>query len=63
MKYDDFVKKLSDSADDPRVKPFLGGGLKDGKPNDEKISFHLKTYSVQQLSPTQNEIDLDKSLN
>lgn len=62
MKYEDFVKELSDSASDPRIKPFLSGGLKDGKPMDEKIKFHHRTVKVSKLKPTQNEIDLDKSL-
>lgn len=61
-KYEDFVKKLGANASDPKVKALIDSGLKDGKPSDDKFTFSDKDLAVKDLVPTQNEVDIDKSL-
>jgi len=57
-----FVSQFKNVASDSKVKAILRAGLKDGKPDDEKNSFNLKTLSVDRLHPTQNEIGFNQSL-
>lgn len=61
-KYEQFVQKLGANAKDPKTKAFIDAGLKDGKPDDDKFSFSSKDIAVKDLIPTQNEVDIDKSL-
>lgn len=62
LDYEDFVKKLGKDADDPKLLAAIQAGKKDGKLNDERVSFVSKTIPVKKLHPTQNEIDVSKSL-
>lgn len=60
--YPKFVTDLSSIAADPKVKAVIDAGLTDGKPDDEKLAKSEISPPVTQLKPTQNEIDLGKSL-
>jgi len=60
--YDDFVEQLGILAEDPKIQAALSAGQKDGKFNDERIKFTRTSIAVRKLHPTQNEIDIDKSL-
>lgn len=60
--YEKFVQKLGSNAKDPKTKAFIDAGLKDGKPDDDKFKFSKKSIPVKKLIPTQNEVDIDKSL-
>lgn len=60
--YEEFVTKLKNWAGDPKVTEFLKSGLSDGVTSDEKFSVSKTSISCSQLIPTQNEIDLNKSL-
>lgn len=62
-KYEDFVSALDSNAGDPKVKAFIGAGKLDDDENDDKFKFSGKDIAVVNLVPTQNEIDIDKSLN
>lgn len=62
LDYEDFVKKLGEMADDPKLHAAIKAGLKDGDRKDEKVKFHEKSLPVKRLIPTQNEVDVDKSL-
>ena len=57
-----FVNKFKSIASDPKVQAILKAGLKDGNPNDEKLSYSKKTIPVYGLKPTQNEIGFDESI-
>lgn len=57
-----FVDKFKDIAGDPKIQAALKAGTTDGHPTDEKVQFSEKFISVKNLIPTQNIIDLDKSL-
>jgi hypothetical protein len=61
-KYEQFVQKLGDNAKDPKTRSFINAGLKDGYSDDDKFSFSSKDLAVKDLVPTQNEVDIDKSL-
>jgi len=62
LKYEDFVKALGAMADDPKLQAAIKAGNIDGKMSDEKVHFTRKALAVNRLRPTQNEIDIDKSL-
>jgi disulfide oxidoreductase YuzD len=62
LDYEDFVKKLGEMADDPKLHAAIKAGKRDGDVNDEKVKFHEKSLPVKKLTPTQNEVDVDKSL-
>lgn len=62
LPYEQFVDQFKNIAADPKVQAVLNYGLKDGAPNDEKVSINRIKANVKQLLPTQNEIDIDKSL-
>jgi len=47
---------------DPKVRHFLRQGTADGEPGDEEISVGSETPAVGGMIPTQNEIDLMKSI-
>ena len=61
-KYEQFVQKLGANASDPKTKAFIDAGLKDGKTEDDKFVFSNVSLAVKDLIPTQNEVDIDKSL-
>lgn len=58
----DFVTKFKDIAEDPKVQAVIKAGLKDGKVDDEKVSFTYKDIPVKNLHPTQNIIGQQESL-
>jgi hypothetical protein len=60
--YEKFVKELNKLADDPKVMTVLSSGLFDGKKKDEAFGMKVKDIPAKNLVPTQNEIDVDKSL-
>lgn len=59
--YDDYVDTLNKMLEDPKSKALLEDGF-GGKLGDTKLTFSYKEIPVSQLMPTQNEIDLNKSL-
>jgi len=61
-KYENFVTALAGNASDPKVKAFISAGQLDKDSDDDKFSFAEKPILVTDLRPTQNEIDVDKSL-
>ena len=61
--YQSFVNALGANIKDPKFLNFLKAGLKDGKQsNDDKVNFAEISPKCSDLKPTQNEIDIDKSL-
>ena len=62
-KYEAFVTTMSDDAGDEKVRAALKAGLNDGDIEDDKIAIKEVSVPVKNLRPTQNEIDIDKSLN
>ena len=62
LKYEDFVKELGDMANDDKIVAAIRAGKRDGKISDERIAFTKISIPVKKLHPTQNEIDVDKSL-
>ncbi len=62
-KYEAFVTTMSDDAGDEKVKAALKAGLNDGDIDDDKIAIKEVSIPVKKLRPTQNEIDIQKSLN
>lgn len=60
--YEEFVGKLGDLAQDPKVQAFLKSGKTDGDQSDDKFTATAKAIPVKELRPTQNEIDIDGSL-
>ena len=61
-KYKKFVTDLNDEAGDYKVQATLKAGLQDGEVDDDKIDIKEVSIAVKDLRPTQNEIDVDKSL-
>ena len=61
-KYESFVSLLGKSANDPKILALIKSGLADGDKGDDKISFSSTNIAAPKLKPTQNEIDIDKSL-
>lgn len=62
LPYEEFVKALGEFADDPKLHAAINAGKRDGVMSDEKIKFVRKDVPVRKLIPTQNEVDVDKSL-
>ena len=60
--YEKFVTGLDDAVGDEKVKAVLMSGLKDGDIQDDQIAIKEISVGVSNLSPTQNEIDVQKSL-
>lgn len=58
--YESFMQALGSNIDDPKVKAFIMSGLR-GK-NEDAISIRTIFIPVANLSPTQNEIVMEKSL-
>ena len=61
-KYETFVTDLDDASGDEKVHAALQAGLADGDIEDDKIDIKEVTIPVKNLRPTQNEIDVGKSL-
>lgn len=57
-----FINALQSGASDPKVQAFIAAGKLDQNENDDKFKFGSANLSVAGLKPTQNEIDVDKSL-
>lgn len=63
LPYPQFVDKLADNADDPKVQAILNMGRKDGIPTDEVIKVDDKALlDVSKLLPTQSQIGLADSI-
>ena len=60
--YTAFVKKLKSIISDPAVLDILDNGKEDGSVGDEKIKISSSSLLVKNGIPTQNEVDIDKSL-
>ena len=60
--YASFVQTLAGNASDPKVQAFIKAGKLDNDDNDDKFSFGSTSLAVAGLIPTQNEIDVEKSL-
>lgn len=60
--YEEFVNKLKGWAGDPKITAFLQSGLKDGLTAEDKFTVSSGSIPCSALIPTQNEIDLNKSL-
>lgn len=62
IKYEEFVTNLGQLAKDSKILAVLRAGAGDGEPNDEVVGIKKIAIEVKNLIPTQNEIDMDKSL-
>lgn len=60
--YETFVQMLGQNIGDPKFLKFLQSGLEDGMKQDDIVKFAKINAPCVQLIPTQNEVDLDKSL-
>ena len=61
--YEQFVSELGSNITDKKFADFLLGGLTDGKmQRDDVVKFSNISIPCSGLKPTQNEIDIDKSL-
>jgi len=61
--YEQFVKELKGNVSDPKFLAFIQAGLQDGRvAQDDMVKFTSGPLSCAALTPTQNEIDVDKSL-
>jgi len=61
--YPTFIDNLSTLIKDKKVLKFLSAGLKDGKTMDDKFGLGRTVISCKDLTPTQSEVDISKSLN
>ena len=59
--YEDYVETLNKMLEDPKSAALLEDGF-GGILGDTKLKFSVQKITVSQLTPTQKEIDLDKSL-
>ena len=60
--YPQFVQWLGSNIRDPKTQALIGSGLKDGDADEDKFTFKSAAIPVSKLKPTQNEVDVDKSL-
>jgi len=61
--YTKFVGWLGNNIKDEKVRKFIAAGLDDGgEPGDDAFAFSEAAVAVSKLIPTQNEVDIDKSL-
>lgn len=62
--YPEFVRELRGHTLDDRLLAAITAGREDGRPDDERIEFPTGTVAIEasKLRPTQDEIDVDKSL-
>jgi len=56
LSYEKFVEGLGDVANDPKIQAILNSGSR------EKISFSNGTVPINKLTPTQQEIVIEKSI-
>lgn len=56
------VDWLNGPGADPRVRALLNSGRQDGKPRDEAAEITSTSKTIGQLTPTQREIELTKSI-
>ena len=61
-KYETFVNDLKKFSKDPKYQAVIKAGLEDGEAGEDKISISGGSTKAKKLSPTQNEIDIKKSL-
>jgi len=61
-RYEVFVKRLGEAAQDPKLRGVLIGGLLDGELLDDLVQHDDVARMSQNLKPIQHEIDLEKSL-
>lgn len=61
--YPTFIENLSTLIGDKKILKFLQSGLKDGKSMDDKFGLSRTAISCKDLTPTQSEVDISKSLN
>lgn len=61
LSYTDSIDYLDDIVKDRKLRAVLALGF-GGELSDTKLNSHVVDIPVQRLMPTQNEIDLDKSL-
>jgi hypothetical protein len=57
-----FVSLLKVNINDPKIKALLKSGLLDGDLTDDQIKTSSTTVVCSQMTPTQKEIDVEKSL-
>ena len=59
-----FVQYLGANIQNPKTRALIGAGLaaSDGDPSDDVFGFQEGPIAVAKLIPTQNEIDINKSL-
>lgn len=60
--YESFVGELNDKIKDPEIRNAILSGFEDGRSDDDRLPIEKVNVKVSQLRPTQNEIDLTKSL-
>lgn len=61
--YTDFITRLGDYANDPKLKAAIASGLVDGNKEDDVFNFTVEVgIPVKGCKPTQNEVVIDKSL-
>ena len=65
QEYTSFVQYLGNNIQDPKTQAIITAGIasRDGDAKDDVFGFESKPIPVKDLKPTQNEIDIDKSLN
>ena len=61
-KYGDYIKTLNNMLEDDKTKALLIDGF-GGDLGDLKLNFKETSIKVTALSPTQSEIDIQKSMN
>ena len=61
-RYEEFVELLGENIKDEKFFNFLKAGLQDGVSTDDAVNFSEISIPCNQLKPTQNEIDIGKSL-
>ena len=61
--YLDFIAKLGDAANDPKLKAAIASGLADGDKEDDVFNFTVEVgIPVKGCRPTQNEVVIKNSL-
>ena len=58
----EFVTRLRESVQDPKVRALLNAGLADGRIGDDRIAVSSAYVAAGDILPTQTQIDLDKSV-
>lgn len=58
----EFVARLRESVQDPKVRALLNAGLADGRIGDDRIAVSSAYIAAGDILPTQTQIDLDKSV-